>query len=523
MHKILKPFTMFCGMLLAGCIASACSPANVSAATPNKITVERTENDFTVDLQNALDTNRSSSSPLEITVAPGTYNITDNLKIYPNTTLNLDKVTLKNDISDSNMSLFRLRRLAEWEDANGKKGYSAYSGGSNITFNGGTFDGCGKSGALIRLGHASDITLTNVTFKNVQNGHHVELGGCKNVNITNCTFSDFSGKWTSNTNYEALQLEICTKGHFSSYAPYDNTPCSNVTVTGCTFTNLQKGMGTHVGYYNKYPSNIKIQKNNFTNIRGYAIIATNYANSVITENTITNCGSGIMFRTMDQSHATYFSSKKKAKIPKMNSIIANNVISVSKYHSVYNNVSYGISVYGEKLKSKKAKIQKGDYQVRGVTLQGNTVYLGITGYAIWLQGSVGNTVKENTITSHCQIKGRGGNGDGIRLQKSASNKILNNNITCKRTKYSKQMVGICITTASHKTVVTGNTITKPSKDGIMIVSSKKIKLQKNKIKSAKRYGVLVCEKSSVTKFKKNKISKCGSKKTVVDSNSSLKK
>ena len=506
-------------------------------------TVTCTDGDITAELQEVLDKNRSSegADAVNVTIKPGEYTISENLRIHSNTTINMEGVTItRGSALNDDTTMLRLRREKDWNDAGG---YSEYSGGSNITINGGTWDGNAKSGCLIRFGHASGITLNGCTFTNVKDGHEVELGGCKDVTITGCTFTGFTGSWGATTNYEALQLEICNANHFSSYAPYDNTVCKDVTITNCTFTDLQRGVGTHAAVDGKYSTGITISGNTFENILGYAITAINYKDCTIDNNDITNCASGILFRTMDQSHANFYNTGTKCKaVLGTNSSITNNRITIEKVTrggKTYGNIAYGIQLYGEKLSSAVSKnnnkIVAGDYRVSGVNVSGNTINLNVTGYAIWLQGATKNTIENNTINSNAKKKNKGGNGDGVRLQKSSKNTISNNTITNLKTNgTAKNMIGICIMQKSKDNTVSGNTITKASKYGINVVEgsdgtkltkntitkakkyginvrkSKKVKIISNTITKAKSYGIMVAEKAVAT-AKKNKITGCKEK------------
>ena len=110
--------------------------------------------------------------------------------------------------------------------------------------------------------------------------------------------------------------------------------------------NVQRGVGTHAAIVGCYHSNIRIENNKFINIPGYAIIATNYINSSIKNNEITDCASGIIFRDMA---ITLYPSEKgnKSKTPKISSksVIANNKIEITD--KKYKNVNYGIQLLGE--------------------------------------------------------------------------------------------------------------------------------------------------------------------------------
>ena len=76
-------------------------------------------------------------------------------------------------------------------------------------------------------------------------------------------------------------------------------------------------------------------------------MATNYKNSEISSNTITNSGAGIMYRTMEQAHQNFYASNYNSNThtsyENMNSKIINNTITITNgYQTTYHNVAYGI-------------------------------------------------------------------------------------------------------------------------------------------------------------------------------------
>ena len=446
---------------------------------------------------------------LKIVIPKGNYKASSQLKLWSNTYVSMNGVV----ITHSN-SAYNMVRFGNLSDLNSSP-VKGYNGFENITIEGGTLDGGGFQKAIMQIGHAKNITIRGVTFRNVKNAHMIEAGGCSNLKVENCTFKNFRGKWGTSTNYEALQFEVVTEtgGHFSGYpSNKDETPCRNITVKGCTFKNLQRGIGTHTGIVNSYFDNMVFEGNTFENISGFAIIATNYINSKIVKNKIKNCGSGIMYRTVELAHSNFYPSKRKsnkhAKYVKMKSKISNNKIEVTTgYKTKYKNVAYGIQLNGEKLKKKSGTVPKGDFRCAGVTVSNNTVTLRCTGYGIWLIGSLKNTVKGNTVNCKITKKGKGGNGDGIRLQKSPNNTVVSNKIinTTKR-KAAPNLCGIVFCENSYSCKAVSNVIKKVNKNGIALYGSKGAVITGNKIISSKNYGVFSDSgKKAVKKYAKNKV------------------
>ncbi len=411
-------------------------------------------------------------------VPEGTYYVSQ-LRLFSNSIVDFTGCTLIKNSSEGTM--IRLGAKSEWDEANGGAGYPGYSGYSNITIIGGTFDGGGFKQAIMRFGHSSDITIRDATFRNVYNTHMIEVGACKNIHIENCTFYGFKGNWTSTTNYETVQFEITAGGHFSAYKPdNDETPCRDCSVTGCTFRDLQRGIGTHTAVVNNYFDNMVFENNYFENITGYAISALNYTNSRINGNTIANCGSGIIFGTMQKARSNFYaartgSNSRSSYIYTNSQINGNNIYVKPGYHGKYKNMPYGIQIYGEKLSKSKNGIPKGDYRCGGVTVSGNTIHLSGTEYGIWLLNSVKNTVSYNSVSN--------AKGHGIYLDKGIGNKFIGNAVN------NSKRSGIALYGAK-KSYVIGNKISKSKDYGIFITNSKKVALKKvsgNKItKSGKK-------------------------------------
>ena len=380
---------------------------------------------FEEGFQKALDVARDSKKKnvtYRIKVPAGTYKAGSCFNVYSNTYIDLTGVTL---VRTSDNAMIRFGR------GDDVKIISGYSGFKNITIHGGKIDGQGSQrhykASLLRWAHASNVTIEDMTFTNTYNSHSIEFAASQNVKINKCVFSDYHGK--TDTNNEAIQIETLHKKHFTPYGKYDETPNKNISVTNCTFKNVQRGVGTHAAIAGNYHSKIKIENNTFTNIPGYAIIATNYVNSTIKNNKIKNCAAGIMFRNMAN---TFYPSEisKKSTISKKssNSVIANNQIEVTD--KKYKNVNYGIQLMGENRTKKQNGVPKGDYRVYGVKVYGNTIDLKNAAYGIWLNGTGNIQVNNNVINMKIPkgVSGKSG-GTAIRSIYSTGSKITGNRIS----------------------------------------------------------------------------------------------
>lgn len=231
----------------------------------------------------------------------GTYNITNTLYVSSNTRIILkDGAILKkgkttgSKIMPAASSMFQFIR-----DSKSKKSgvYGKYNGEKNISLIGegtATIDLGGikmgnKDVIGIIMGHNKNVTIENITFKNMRYGHLIELDASSNVSIKNCTFTGHkaSGKY----NKEAINLDTPDKkrtGFKSKWSKMDGTSNNGISITGCTFNNLEVGVGTHRYTGNSYHTNVVIQNCTFQKLQT-AIRVLNWKNATITQNTITDC------------------------------------------------------------------------------------------------------------------------------------------------------------------------------------------------------------------------------------------
>lgn len=455
------------------------------------------------------------------------------LKVYSYSTLNLEGCTLKRvGVDDKWKSMLRIGN-ATGDPKTGDaldKGASGYGGYHDIKIIGGIFDGNGSAAAaanvkkcptMLRFGHGYNLTFEGITFKDPYDNHHMEFAACKGITIKNCVFDGFTpkngktgAKAANYANNEALQFDIMhSEDHFTQYPVYDDTPCQDIIVDGCTFTNLQRGLGTHSAVAGSYFNNIQFTNNTFSNISGYAIAATNFKNATISGNNITDCGAGIIFRSMVQSHDTFYTPLAGSFTIDYDaaSVITGNTIQVSdkKYT---NAIAYGVSLYGEviteKIQNDADYVPAGDFTLKGVTVSDNTITMNNSGYGIWLQKADSCVVSGNTVTMNvgAGVSGKG-NCDPIRLVKSKNNSIINNILEIKKkNKKTQKACGVVITTKSSATL-TGNTIKNACKDGIFVVTKSSAVVKSNKIIKTGRYGLNVCEKSTARSIK-NTFKKC---------------
>lgn len=300
-------------------------------------------------IQEELNKNKfNSSTPLTVTVT-GTYNLSERLVIYSNTTFNCAGATFIKNYQNSTL-------LAIGQNQDAPTGNSYYK---NITINGGTFDANKTDGSILSFAHASNVAINGATFKDCSDGHHLTFAGCDNINVTNCTFTGHGNK--KGDNMEAVQLDILDKEHFPNYKDYpkayDGTMNTNINITGNTFNNVNRGVGSHSVFSGKYMSNINISNNTFNNIAGYAILSSAFLNVNINNNVINNCGSGIYYKTInpknsDGSRPNTYTCQGKSYAPTIDtasSICGNTITVVDTADTSSKQFPYGIRLYGENL------------------------------------------------------------------------------------------------------------------------------------------------------------------------------
>lgn len=480
-------YSFLIGMLMAVMVCSC--PVTVSAKTVKKTVSVKNGKDITKKLQSALDLAKNNKkNTYKITVKPGKYKINGTLKIYSNTTLNMKGVTFKRAKNNTVMLRF-----------GGNKNYKKYNQAKNITLNGGTWDGNGKTGDLMRFGHGQNLTIKNVTYTNVKEAHHMEFAACKNVRITGCTFKKYKGDRISN-HVEALQIDIMRKEHFDYYPSYDETPCVNVTIEKCTFDGLQGAVGTHSAVLGSYHENIRIINNKFKDIAGYAIIGMNYLDSRINNNTIENCGLGIVYRTLSTSRSSVYKPRTKKQISLKKNInleIIGNTITV--VNTGYEERSSAIRLYGQNVKKDEKKIPMGDYRIAGLKVQNNVITQICKGVPVVLDGVENSSVQNNKISCDFVKDGASmGNdtGSAILLQNSTGNTISDNTIVNNKYAEFGEIWGIKVQKNTDDNILSGNVINDVGRDGIGLYESSNVTISANKINGSVRRGISMDEECS---------------------------
>lgn len=236
-----------------------------------------------------------------LVIKKGTYKISNTLFVASNTRIVLENgaklVKIKNSGTKDMPASSSVFQLVTDGNARKKASVGKHNGVKNVSI-------IGKGNACIDLkyvnmgskdviafimGHNQNITLKNLTIKNMYYGHMIEMDACKNVTIDGCKFIGF--KPSGKHNKEAINIDTPDKkrnGFNSPWSKKDCTPNENVTIKNCHFEKLEAGVGTHQYTGNVYHKDVNVSNCTFKNVQT-AIRVLNWKNAVITNNQFKDC------------------------------------------------------------------------------------------------------------------------------------------------------------------------------------------------------------------------------------------
>ena len=243
----------------------------------------------------------------DITFKKGTYNLSNVLKIYSDTT-----ITCEDGVVFRRCHTLRLMEFV----------YSAkttkYNGTHDVKWKGGTFiANITKPGSIgIAMCHAKNIVFDGITFAGCNGAHCIEINSSKDVSILNSTFKDHfpeNGKLTK----EVIQLDFANLDGFAisnatgNEAFYDGTHCFNILVDNCVFDNCVSGVGTHtISDLEKYHTDISIMNCKFTNMQVAGIKVLGMKDVVIS-----NCEADVI--QINKHQTAHKASGGKVKLPEV--------------------------------------------------------------------------------------------------------------------------------------------------------------------------------------------------------------
>lgn len=443
----------------------------------------------------------------KVIIPPGSYTLTGTLHMYSNIYLYAEGATITKTSPRKEILL----RLGDSQTSAG--GYDGYH---NITIEGGTWDANYESvedkegpGGFVgfRIGHATNVTVKNVTFLNNLKSHFLELAGVKNAEVTGCTFKgywkDFEGG-----GQECIQIDACMPRIFPGYLPYDGSVCENIVIKNNTFEDVFAGIGSHSMMFDRPYKNITICDNQFTNLKKRAVWCLNYQDTTVTGNIMNDVGGGVYVRsvyTRNTHTASGQGVSSEGNQYSENILIADNQITVKEPTVIDEKKwdGYGIWISGEVSLGSAGEVipsedddpentaspvtngvPAGRYIVRGVTARNNTISGNCDGIKITLAEDC--TCRRNTIRlseNHTY------NNMGISVIKGSNIRLSYNNISGGNG-YGIYAVG---TEAAKKTcLIYGNTVSGFEKDGILaewLASGSRI--ERNKVSASMKNGIVV--------------------------------
>ncbi len=206
----------------------------------------------------------------KLRIKRGRYNISNALAIPSNTTIILENGVRLKKTSKSGVKsmppghiLFecvrdsRLKRKRILRRYGGEKNISIVAQGDVRVY----LQNC-NGGQGVRLPHCQNISISNIKFKNLRDGHFIEVVGSKNVNITGCTFERNKGGKRCAINIDTP--DKLTGGFGGEYSKFDKTPVRNIVIRDCSFLNNYRAIDTHKFSPGKYHKNIIIERCNFS-------------------------------------------------------------------------------------------------------------------------------------------------------------------------------------------------------------------------------------------------------------------
>ncbi len=558
MRKFLKQ-SLSLVLTLAMLISVIALSYSVSALTAQEKTISLSETDATGNFTKIMTAIESADTTHLTTITvenAGVYPIDSGggsaIRMHSNTVLDLNGSTLVRSGSMEN--------LFQNEDFAGNRAdTTGYTMTYNFTIKNGTLDGSGGSSSAVNLanfGHASNITIDNVTFKTCRS-HLIEFSGCKDVSVSNCTFTDYTGTISASEPKEAVQIDICGGTEWNGVYVADSsnpTVCQNITVDNCKFQDYPAGVGNHHTVVGLHSSNISITNNTFTNSVAYstlqkAIWCYGFDNSTVQGNTISGkyasgiyvSGGSVDVISNTLSNLTYeplYITKSSSYNSADSTATTDEVVTAG---TVKNNTLtakgeiVALSVFdgsniteisGNTIKSTGSDALSASSKSNTTTIATikNNIINSDTSYAIHVaKGTKITTISGNTITAK---------DNAINITSGAVVTNINNNTNISSTEASAIYVtgsgstatniksntkissagskgAVCVASSAKSTTISGNTIS-GTYYGIRVTSASLItNVSSNTITSASGDGILITgDGTKITNITSNTIKSC---------------
>lgn len=280
-----------------------------------------------------------------VTVSAGTYNVTNNICIPSNVTLNLkDGVIFKKtgktatDVSYAK-SIFTIVPPSK-EKVN--KSVSGYNGSRNVTIKGnGTvkLDCTNVLNAMaIVMGHTQNVSIRGITFLNQYGSHFIELNSSRNVIVESCTFKGFK-PYKQKSYKECINVDGTddhTNGFLYDWSSHDKTTCKDIYIRNNTFKEVGTAVGSHTysaeGSRQLYHENVQIYNNEVVDTYNAAIRVLNWKDCIIKDNTFKNIQSMEDGETDDDNKQTKYVALFFRGV--VNPTVTNNVFDTMDYYPI---------------------------------------------------------------------------------------------------------------------------------------------------------------------------------------------
>ncbi|MFJ4436040.1 right-handed parallel beta-helix repeat-containing protein [Streptomyces sp. NPDC088923] len=429
--------------VLAGAPATAAQPGGSVVDVREFGAVGDGSTDDTAAFRAALTAAREGVGGAVLLVPPGSYPLSESLRLGPGTTVHAYGAHLFRTGDTSSL----LRNYATGEGP-----VAGYEGDGGITVLGGTWDMRGSrfhaTCPAFVLTHAEGFVVRDVTILDVPEAHAIELNAVRRVRIEDCLFD---GVWVAPgepavpNRHEAVQITGATHAANLPAPQYDGTPCQDVLISGCTVRNTASTTtapydalcGDH---YVAAPEGrrplhrgIRVLGNRVESSGAYGIRATDWQQSVIAGNTIES----------PQVTGIYVSSGSGNPLEDI---------------TVSDNIVRGAGTGGGIVVSNTESGRNSAISVIGNTVRDTR---GETG--IYVSRTDAAVIDANTVvvTRHPS----GGNAQGIQVQESPHARITGNHVT------DIDGDGIGVDTGSTGVLLAHNTVLGASRNGLALASS----------------------------------------------------
>lgn len=222
----------------------------------------------------------------------GKYTVTNTLCIPSNTTIILEDgatIVKTDDTGTKNLTATAsLFQTVSYTNSAKDGVFKGYKGEHDIKILGegtATIDLNNIACQGIAAAHCNRLTVSGISFKNMNTYHFIELAGNANVDIIGNYFYGYSESKT--TRKEAINLDTPdaeTHGFNQRWTSLDKTPNKNITISDNVFYNVECGIGTHKYTEDKPHTNVKILRNTFIDSATYSIRCMNWESPMIMDN-----------------------------------------------------------------------------------------------------------------------------------------------------------------------------------------------------------------------------------------------